>query len=84
MRDPELTPSARLLTELRASDASFFEYTLEQARRQREHFMALPPGGERAQHFADTAARSLAETRALEDAGEESFDEYRRRYFEPA
>lgn len=84
VRDPELTPSARLLAELRASGASFFKYTLEQARRQREHFLALPLGGERTQHLADTAARSLAETRALEDAGEESFDNYRRRYFEPA
>ncbi len=78
--DPDLTPSARLLAELRTEGASFFEYTLELARRQRDHFMALPFASSRAQHLADTASRSTAEARAREEADTEPFDDYRRRY----
>ena len=82
IRDPDLTPSARLLAELKATGASFFEFALERAHRQRDHFLALPFDSNRAQDLADTASRSLAEASALEDASTESFDEFRRRYFE--
>ncbi len=82
VRDPELTPSARLLADLRATGVSFFQYALQCAQRQREHFLALPLDSDTAQHLADSASRSATEARALENESSESFDEFRRRYFD--
>ena len=42
--------------------------------------MALQLESSRAQHLTDTASRSTAEARALEDDDTESFDDYRRRH----
>ena len=81
VRDPELTPSARLLATLRASGASFFAHALDRAQRQREHFLALPLESSRARHLADAASRSTVDARALEVESTEPFDEFRRRYF---
>ena len=82
VRDPDLTPSARLLADLRTTGASFFEYALESARSKRDYFLALPFEGEKERFLAETASRSAAEARALDDDTAETFDEYQRRYFE--
>src|SRR5690606_8708573 len=50
LRDPERTPSAAVLAELRREHATFAEYGLALARRHHEYFRALPQA-------ADVAAR---------------------------
>jgi glutamate--cysteine ligase len=80
--DPELTPSAKLVAELRSTDASFFEYGLELARSHRQYFLSLPLDPAKETMLDATAASSLAETKALEARADVPFAEYLERYAE--
>jgi glutamate--cysteine ligase len=81
LREPERTPSAALLRDLRAERATFFEYALGLARDHRDYFLGLGLGTERERWLEDLAAESLAEVAALERAPAEPFDAYLRGYF---
>jgi glutamate--cysteine ligase len=81
LQEPELTPSAGLLRDLKTERASFFEYALELARDHAEYFRVLGLDADREGRLADTAAQSLAEAEALERGQTVSFDEYLRAYF---
>src|SRR5690606_28477182 len=81
LRDPELTPSARLLADLGSERMSFFEYAHALARRHHEYFMALEPDVGREQMLDALAARSLERAVALEAAEQPPFGEYLRREF---
>ena len=81
LRDPERTPSAALLRDLRAERATFFEYTLALARGHRDYFLGLGLGAEQERRLEDVAAESLAEVAALESAPAPPFDAYLRGYF---
>ena len=80
-REPERTPSARLLAELRQRRASFFEYSLELARDHHEYFLAMRQDGDEERRLEQAAAESLAEAEALERRPAEPFADYLRRYF---
>jgi glutamate--cysteine ligase len=80
LRDPSLTPSARLLAALRDSGATFFDFAFDLARRHQAYFRALPLPSERHVEFEAAAARSLAEAAALEARPDVSLDEYVRQY----
>jgi glutamate--cysteine ligase len=82
LADPQLTPSARLLTALDNAGAGFFEYVLDLARRHHDYFLALPTDPDRATELDAVATESLAAAEALERAPAPSFDAYLRRYFE--
>jgi glutamate--cysteine ligase len=80
--DAELTPSARLLQELRDADASFFEFALDVARGHKDYFgniAALPE--ERAQELEHEAVMSISRQREIEAADELSFEDYLANYF---
>jgi glutamate--cysteine ligase len=84
--DVELTPSARLLGELRSSGDSFFSLALRTSALHKNYFLELyPPNGQRLAEFAAEAAESLEAQAVLErndsKAGAPSFDDYLRRYF---
>jgi glutamate--cysteine ligase len=80
--EPESTPSARLLQELRDSDCSFFEFALDIARRHKAYFSSIAPmPPERAQEIESEARESAQRQRDIEAADEISFDEYLARYF---
>jgi glutamate--cysteine ligase len=80
VEDPELTPSAKLIAELTSNSASFFEYGLELARSHREYFLSLPLDPAKEAMLDAAAAKSLAETEALEAAKDVPFAEYLKRY----
>jgi len=82
VENPELTPSARLLSELREHDASFFEFAMDAARGHRDYFAALEPlPPEREKLFADEAAASLERQAEIEAADTQSFDDYLAAYY---
>ena len=81
LRDPERTPSAALLRDLKTERATFFEYALGLARSHREYFLGLELGAEQARRLADLAVESLAEAEALERAPAPPFEVYLRGYF---
>lgn len=82
LRDPDATPSARLLGTLRGANASFFEYGLEQAVRQRRYFQARAPDPVSRASMIETVERSLAEVAALEAAPQPPFEDYLRAYLD--
>jgi glutamate--cysteine ligase len=77
-----LTPSARLMTELTATNESFFELALRMSMMHKEYFLELyPPNQERSKEFAAEASDSLQKQRKIEASDKESFEEYLARYF---
>ena len=82
LADPESTPSARVLEELRTRETGFFRFALEMALHHRDYFAALAPIDEqRAAVLKQEAIDSLQRQREIEAADEISFDEYLERYF---
>jgi glutamate--cysteine ligase len=75
--DVALTPSARLIKELRDTGESFFELALRMSRQHRNYFLELyPPNAARLAQFAGEAAESLEAARAVAAASTGSFEEY--------
>ena len=82
VRDVRLTPSARLLEELRSTGESFFELALRMSATHKAYFLDLyTPNPERLAEFASEAEQSLEQQRALEAAEQEPFEQYLARYF---
>lgn len=80
--DPELTPSARLLEELRAAGSGFFEFALEAARGHRDYFASLVPlPDERHRLLEAEAEDSVRRQGEIEAADDRSFDEYLADYY---
>ena len=78
--DPEATPSARLLAQLRDSGAEFHDWTLRQSQ---AHWAALRARGLPPQTLAaydEAARRSIDEQAALEAGDTETFEEYVARF----
>jgi glutamate--cysteine ligase len=80
LADPGLTPSARVLADLRASGASFHDFALSLSQRHAQTLRAQPLSAEQAQACAEAAQRSLQEQAGLEQADTIDFDAYVARY----
>jgi glutamate--cysteine ligase len=77
-----LTPSARLMTELEATNESFFELALRMSMMHKDYFLELyPPNQERQAEFANDALHSLKKQREIEASDKETFETYLARYF---
>ncbi|HEX6136217.1 MAG TPA: glutamate--cysteine ligase [Casimicrobiaceae bacterium] len=80
LRDPERTPSARVLRELRQNGNSYVGFALAQSRRHREALRALPFAAAAEQRLARMAEESLAAQRSVEDADRVPFEAFRQQY----
>ena len=76
LADPDRTPSARVLRELRANGNSFAAFGLRQSEAHAAYFRAAPPAPQDDALFAAMGAASLAEQAELERAPAGSFDDY--------
>ncbi len=82
MRDPERTPSARVLADMQQHNEPFFQCARRMAQRHRDYFQRLPPlAPERARLFEQEVRQSWRQQRELEAADRISFAEYLERYF---
>jgi glutamate--cysteine ligase len=80
--DVALTPSARLIAELRQTGESFFDLALRTSRTHKDYFLALhPPDEQRLREFADEADDSLAAAEAMARAPQQDFDEFLAAWF---
>jgi glutamate--cysteine ligase len=79
--DSALTPSARMLTEMRERGEGFAAFARRLTEQHREGFLAGELSAERSAWLADLAATSLDRQRAIEAADDIDFDEFLRRYF---
>jgi glutamate--cysteine ligase len=82
LADPESTPSARILNELRTSGIDFFEFAMSAAKGHRDYFAALEPmQPERFGQMKTEAVESLERQRSIEASDDVSLDEYLAIYF---
>jgi len=80
--DPLMTPSARILQDLRETQSGFFPYALEAARNTRQYFSELEvPGGKRLQLLIDEAADSIERQAEIEASDKIGLDDYLAQYF---
>ena len=82
VEDPEKTPSARLIQELREANCSFFEFALLEAGRHKRYFASLARmPDERAGELEREASESIDRQREIEASDEISFEQYLANYF---
>lgn len=81
LRDPDRTPSARMLAEMRANHESFFQFAMRMSRQHYDYFKARNLTEQRRKFFEEEADRSLERQHDLEVNTDLSFDEYLERYF---
>lgn len=81
VEDPELTPSARMLNEMRDRGEGFYHFARRMSEIHQHFFRNLPLSAEKERMFADAATKSIEDQRALEAADELPFSEYLRRYY---
>ena len=79
--DPDKTPSAQVLSEMKTNNTSFHELTLEIAKAHKDYFSALHLNADKTEHFETLAANSHAKQKSLEESDRVSFDEYLSQYF---
>jgi len=82
VRNPEATPSARILAELRDGNTGFFRFALLCAQQHKEYFAALAPlSPERIGMFEKEVSESIRRQAEIEATDEQSFEEYIAEYF---
>ncbi len=79
--EPDSTPSARLLAEMRDRGQSYLEFMLEVAVAHGTYFRSLELSEARQQEFSDLARASIEEATALETDTRESLEDYLAAYF---
>lgn len=78
--DPDLTPSARMLAEMRERGESFFDLAQRWSQAHRQTYLARPLPAERLALFQALNADSLRRQAELEAADELDFDDFLARY----
>ncbi|MFH7565723.1 glutamate--cysteine ligase [Oceanimonas smirnovii] len=81
MRDPGLTLSAKVLSELKQRNTDILPFGMELSRRYGEHFADVLPRYWDDSYFDEEGARSLARQRKLEESDTVSFDDFLTAYF---
>jgi len=80
--DPDATPSARILDELRQGDTGFFHFAMQCALGHKSYFAEIEGlSEERLQIYTSEATESVERQREIEASDEISFDEYLEQYF---
>jgi len=84
VHDPELTPSARMLSEMRDRGEGFYHFAHRLSEIHRQFFRNLPMSETRERFFTELATKSLEDQLAVEAADEISFEDYLEHYFAQA
>ena len=80
--NPDLTPSARILAEMRRKHQPFGCYGLEVSAKHGEVFKQQTLDTEKKRYFTELAAMSHLKQKTIENSDDLSFDEFLQRYFE--
>jgi glutamate--cysteine ligase len=81
IKNPEMTPSARMLDEMRKRKEGFFHYARRMSLQHLEHFSLRQMSKQREQLFEQAAKDSLIKQKQIELADVVDFDEYLHQYF---
>lgn len=74
--NPELTPSGRILKDMKEGNLSFFEFSMQQSRAHRDHFQNNGLSEETERMMRETAVSSLLNQKKLEEQDDIDFDEF--------
>lgn len=81
VKDAELTPSARMLNEMREQKEGFYHFAKRMSEKHNQYFMQLQLSTERREFFDQAAKESILKQKAIEQADTLSLDEYLQAYF---
>ena len=81
VEDPDLTPSARMLAEMRERGEGFFDYAQRRSEAHRQDYLTQTLNPERLAMFDALAADSIRRQREIEAADDRSFDDFLQSYF---
>ena len=79
--DPELTPSARMLADMRANGEGFFHFAQRMSQQHKEFFAEWELSQERQQLFEEEVENSIQQQIAMESADQIDFDHFLSNYF---
>jgi len=79
--DPDLTPSARVLAEMRANGEGFFHFAQRVSASYRDHFLSRELDPERDAFLRQLSAESVRRQIEIEVGDDIDFDEFLQRYF---
>lgn len=82
VRDPDLTPSARVLREMMSEHASFYDFAKHYSLNAAESLKSLQPDPAIEERLQSAVKDSLEKQSALEASSEGSFEQYLQNYFE--
>ena len=82
--DPELTPSARMIAEMKDNDMGFFHYAQRMSKRHYQYYKNQPLSEEKIHFFEKLTRQSLQEQKRAEEQDNISFDEFLENYFNEA
>ena len=80
--DPSLTPSAKILADMKQNDQPFFHFAKNLSEQHNEYFRARPLGEERQQAFVAASQQSLLDQQDIEQSDTISFEEYLHDYYQ--
>ncbi len=80
--DPDATPSAQMLRELRSQEEAFFHFALRMSRQHKDYFLDLyPPNQAQLDVYRQAADESVEAQRHIEASDRISFDEFVAQWF---
>jgi len=79
--DPDLTPSARMLADMRSHNEGFFHYAQRMSKHHYQYYKKQSLPVEKIQFFEDMAKQSLEKQKRIEENDVIDFDEYLNNYF---
>jgi glutamate--cysteine ligase len=80
LSDPDLTPSARILAEMRETKEGFFQFAKRQSERHQAYFEELPMDPQQVDFLEQESLKSWQRQRLLEAQDTLSFEAYLQRY----
>lgn len=76
VKNPDLTPSGKILRAMEEGQVSFFDFAIQQSRAHKEYFKNSGLSLKTVKHMQETSSSSLARQKELEAADTLSFDEF--------
>lgn len=81
IQDPDLTPSAKIIAEMRENGEAFFPFSMRYSQQHADYFRSIALDSEQETFFLQHANDSLAEQQQLETGDTLTFDQFLERYF---
>ena len=81
IQDPDLTPSARILSEMTQKEEPFFPFSMRYAEQNATYFESLSLSNEKKLFFEKAASKSLVDQQQMVENDQMDFPEFLQRYF---